>query len=690
MQNRWNDDEALAYLERYATWGPHLAMRVYSSHLIGAEEALVLHGGGNTSVKATYRTLLGDDVEALYVKGSGWNLGDIEPQGFPAVDLAHMRRVVQMPTLRDEDMVNEQRTHMFDAGAPNPSIETLLHAFFPARFVDHSHANAILALTNHPEGVEYVREALGSDICIVPYVKPGFDLARLAAECFLEHPDCTGMVLMQHGLFTWGETAKEAYGRHIELVTKAEAYVDARALPPVPPASVADVAQARARAARVAPLLRGALGADGDHWIVRHRVTPTLLGWVDDPRLDRWVAAGLLTPDHVIRTKNKACVVHLPDGDDEDALRGAIEGAVAAFRQAYDAYFDTEGAGGAFTKLDTTPRVVLIPGVGAFGVNNSVKACEVALDITEHTLHVKAWCEGLGAFEGLADPLLFEIEYWSLEQAKLGKKKEAPLARKVALITGGAGAIGVGVARVLRKAGAAIVLADRDEAGLARAVEVLGAGADLLAVPCDVTQAQSVADAFAAASVAFGGVDVVVPNAGIAHSAPLTSLSEVDFRRVMDVNAHGTFLTVREGGAHLVRQGLGGHIVLVSTKNVFGPGAEFAAYSASKAAAHQLCKVAALELAAEGIKVNMVNPDAVFAQDGVPSGLWAEVGPDRAKAKGIAFDDLQEHYRARNLLGATVSGTDVGAAVLFFASDQTPTTGASLPVDGGVAVAFPR
>ncbi len=692
MQDRWNDADAESYLDKYGPkWGADLALRTYSSRIIGADDALVLHGGGNTSVKGVERTILGDEVPAVYVKGSGWDLAKIEPQGFPAVELAHMLRLVELPVLSDETMVNEQRTHMFDASAPNPSIETLLHAFLPQRFVDHTHADAILALTNHPEGEDYVRAALGDDILIVPYVKPGFDLARLCAERFRAFPDCAAMVLMQHGLFTWGDTARRAYAHHIELVTKAEEFVVARALPKAPRPGVDKLATARARAAQIAPLLRGALAESGKTWVLTHRVDADTLARVNDPRLDRWVEAGPLTPDHVIRTKNLGCVVRVPDGDDA-AMRTAIGDAIGTYRVDYQTYFDrqSERVGGGLTRLDTTPRVLLVPGVGVFAVGEDPKATRIILDITDHTLAVKDESEGLGAFEGLPEDDLFDVEYWSLEQAKLGKSKAKPLARKVALITGGAGAIGIGIAKKLREQGACIVLADRDDAALARAEGVLGKGADLTLVRMDVTIEASVANGFADAAGAFGGVDIVVPNAGIAHSAPLPSLADDDFRRVMDVNAHGVFLTVREAGRIFQRQGTGGDIILISSKNVFGPGAEFAAYSASKAAAHQLCRVAAIEYAKFDVRVNMVNPDAVFAQDGVASGLWAEVGPDRAKAKGLAFDQLPDHYRQRNLLKAVVTGDHVGNAVVFLATRQTPTTGASIPVDGGVENAFPR
>ncbi len=692
MKSRWSDADAEAAIVRWGPrWGPDLALRAYSSQLIGAEDDLVLHGGGNTSCKGTVRTILGDEVEAVFVKGSGWDLASIEPQGFPGVALEPMRRLLRVPNLSDEDMVQAQRAHMFDASAPNPSIEALLHAFFPAKFVDHSHADAILALTNHPEGAENVLAALGDGVCLVPYVKPGFDLAVLAAEAFAAMPGCTSMVLLQHGLFTWGETAREAYEHHIELVSRAEAWVAARALPKAPRPDSAQVATARERAARLAPLLRGALGRQGKRWIVSHRVDAELLGQVNDPRLDRWVEAGPLTPDHVIRTKPKDLVVRVPHGDEAGTV-AAIEEALTAYRAAYQAMFDrqSERVGGGLKRLDDLPRALAVPGVGLFAVGSTPKDARIVLDITAHTFAVKEASEGLGPFEGPPEDPLFDVEYWSLEQAKLGKGTAKVLAGQVALVTGGAGAIGVGIARKLREAGANVVIADLDEDRLNSAVGVLGRGPDLLAVRCDVTQEGSVQAAFEAAALAYGGVDIVVPNAGIAHVAPLVELQDEAFRKVMEVNAHGVFLTLREAGRQLIRQGTGGHIVVISSKNVLGPGASFGAYSASKAAAHQLARVAALELAPHRIAVNLVTPDAVFSQDGVESGLWATVGPDRAASKGLSTADLPEHYRQRNLLRATVTGAHVGNAVVFFASGATPTTGAVLPVDGGVETAFPR
>lgn len=696
MDSRWDDAEAQRFIDRYApTWGERLALRTYSSRLIGAEPALVLHGGGNTSVKDAREDLLGDRVEAVCVKGSGWDLASIEPQGFPAVRLAPMRRLVQRDALTDEHMVAAQRANLLDPSSPNPSIECLLHAFLPARFVDHSHADAIVALTNHPDGADLVREALGDDVLLVPYVKPGFDLARDAARAFAAQPGAQAMVLLQHGLFTWGETARDSYERHLALVTAAERFLAGRGAVVTVARSGADVDAARSRAGRIAPVLRGALrrhGPPGASVVLHHAVDAELLSLVDDPRLPGWASTGPLTPDHGIRTKPRACAVALPDRPDEAA---AIEAAVAAYVRDYTAYVDAQVARvGEVTRLDPTPRVIHVPGVGVFGVGDSPKAAAICTDIARHTLRTKRAAEAIGPFEALPDSDLFDVEYWSLEQAKLRKGgAPGPFAARVALVTGAGGAIGAGIARVLREAGCCVVLSDIDGDRLAAAVRALGAGRDLATVVMDVTDPASVAAGFDVACRAFGGLDVVVANAGIAAVGPLASLDADTFRRVQEVNTTGTFLTVQAGARALRAQGAGGSIVVVGSKNVAGPGADFGAYSASKAGAHQIARVAALELAADGIRVNVVAPDAVFADEAggaLSSGLWEAVGPSRAASKGLDPAALAAHYRDRNLLRAEVTGRHVGEAVRFLASGVAPITGAVLPVDGGVAAAFVR
>lgn len=703
MQSRWSDADAREYRDRYAEWGEPLALRVYTSRLIGQDPDLVMHGGGNTSVKIRKETLLGDTVDALCVKGSGWDLDSIEPPGLPALELEPLRALRRLSGLSDEEMVNQQRIRLFDSKSPNPSVETLLHAFLPHTFIDHTHADAILALTNQPNGEEMVREALGDELVLVPYVMPGFALAKLAAELSEKSPAAPGMVLLKHGLFTFGDDARTSYERTIEIVDRAETFLAGRAKAVSVPGRVASVEEARARAARVAPILRGLLatptpGADQPYrrMVLDYRASDEILTALAEPSAASLAERGPLTPDHVIRTKATPVFVEdLPVDRGEEAIRERLRTAIDDFRRRYDAYFAMQVAEKKVerTKLDPDPRVILLPGIGVFCAGKSAKDARIASDLTEHTLRIKSQAERVGRYEALGDGDLFDMEYWSLEQAKLGKAAEKPLARQVALVTGAAGAIGVGVCLELAREGAHVVLTDIDPVGLEKArvrVAEIAGSAGCATVTMDVTDPASVDAALDEACRIFGGVDIVVPNAGIAHVGSLVETDPERFDKVVEVNLGGYFHTMQSAARVLKAQGTGGNIVVQASKNVFGPGADFGAYSASKAAGHQLGKVAAIELAPAGIRVNMINADAVFSEGDTPSGLWNEIGADRAASKGIGADELQEHYRKRNLLHATISGAHVGRAVVFFASNQTPTTGATLPVDGGVAAAFPR
>lgn len=707
MESRWSDREAAEYVDRYAPrWGEALALRVYTSRLIGRDPDLVMHGGGNTSLKGKLKTLVGDEVEVLFVKGSGWDLDTIEPPGLPAVDLSHLRKLRRLDHLSDEEMVNQLRTHLFDAAAPNPSVETLLHAFLPHRFIDHTHADIALVVTNQPprEAEERVREAFGARWAIVPYVMPGFALAKLAAEVYERDETVEGLVLLNHGLFTFADDARTAYDRMIAGVDRAERYVRAHARAARPQVAVPATAplDASAVAARIAPVLRSVLADPSDNadqpWrrcVLEYRTSDEILACLARPDAAELARAGPLTPDHVIRTKGSHLFLGapLPQGDDT-RLREQLAAAVAAYRTRYDGYVAAHQsrARTPITQLDSSPRVILVPGVGIFSAGRSKTDARIAADIADHTVRAKALANGLSHYTALGDGDLFDMEYWSLEQAKLGKTKDLPLAGQVALVTGAVGAIGFGICRQLVAAGAHVLVSDLDAAGCEAAVKELDPKGKGVALPLvlDVTDEGSVSAGMATACRLYGGLDVVVLNAGIAHVSALESLEAPDFRRVLDVNLVGTFLVLREAARLLRRQGLGGSIIVNSSKNVFGPGADFGAYSASKAGGHQLGKVAALELAAAGIRVNMINADAVFGDPKRPSGLWQRVGPARARSRGLDPSELPEYYRNRNLLKATVTPEHVGNAVVFFASNLTPTTGATLPVDGGVADAFPR
>jgi rhamnose utilization protein RhaD (predicted bifunctional aldolase and dehydrogenase)/NAD(P)-dependent dehydrogenase (short-subunit alcohol dehydrogenase family) len=700
MRSRWSDADAAAAVARWgARAGEEVALCAYASRLLGAEPALVLHGGGNTSVKTTHTNRLGDRMAAIHVKASGHDLATLEPDGLPGLDLTYLQRLRGLDALDDDAMANELRTHLFDARSATPSVETLVHAFLPETFVDHTHADAVLTLTNQTGGERVVRDALGDEVAILGYVRPGFQLARAVADAYDANPGRRGMVWMRHGLCTWGPTARAAYEAMIELVSRAETWIarKRRAATAVQ-ATALDVAAARVR--DVAPVLRGCLAeptgdADRPHRriVVLPLVTADVLAFVDDPRGRARALTAPLTSDHLIRTKAFPLWIDAPAHGDVAALASQIRDAVRRYADEYRGYLERhaarlpEGLG----RFDALPRVVLMPGLGAFCAGPDVRAATIARDITAHTLAVKTAVAGTGTYEGLPEPELFDMEYHSFQHAKLGTAS-APLAGTVAIVTGAAGAIGSGICDALLAAGCHVAATDLAGPPLDGLVAELHGrfGARVTGVPLDVTDPASVADAFGRVAATWGGVDVVVVNAGLAHVAGLPELELEAFRRLERVNVEGALLVMAEAARHFRRQGTGGDIVLVSTKNVFAPGAKFGAYSATKAAAHQLARIASLELAEADVRVNMVAPDAVFGSGERKSGLWAAVGPDRMRARGLDEAGLEEYYRGRNLLKARITAAHVGRAVLYFATRQTPTTGATIPVDGGLPDATPR
>jgi rhamnose utilization protein RhaD (predicted bifunctional aldolase and dehydrogenase)/NAD(P)-dependent dehydrogenase (short-subunit alcohol dehydrogenase family) len=714
MHSRWAQAEADRFVERYADrWGGLLAVRTYSARLLGAEPSLVLHGGGNTSVKGLHETIVGDQRPALYVKASGADMAVIEPDAHLALDLAELRTLRVLESIDDATMARELRARMFAAQdhqitqgfgpAPllTPSIETLVHAFLPATFIDHTHADAVLALTNQPGGDRRALELFGDDVIVLPYIAPGFQLARAVADAVERQPAARGMIWSHHGIVTWGEEARESYEAMIELVTKAERHLESRSTRFLRAPAPTTVAVAAERVALVAPALRGLLAPktgdpDRPHrrMIVRPLVTADVLEFVDAHGAGDLAVTPPLTSDHLIRTKAWPAFVEAPDYTDPDRLRAQLESAVRDYATRYEAYV-ARHAGmmpAGMAPFDALPRVVLMPGLGAFCAGPDLVSATIARDITAQTLAVKAKVAAFGAYEGLGEADLFEMEYRPLQHAKLAARGIGALSGEVALVTGAAGAIGSGVCRELLERGCLVAATDLAGQPLDSLVAALAAafGPRIVGVPLDVTDASSVATAFRAVASTWGGVDIVIVNAGIAHVSPLERMDLDVFRRLERVNIEGTLLVLAESARHFRAQATGGDIVLVSTKNVFAPGAKFGAYSATKAAAHQLARIASLEMADLDVRVNMVSPDAVFSDGGRKSGLWAEVGPDRMRARGLDEAGLEAYYRSRNLLKAGVTAKHVANAVIFFVTRQTPTTGSTIPVDGGLPDATPR
>lgn len=710
MESQWSDADAGAAVERWgAEHGEDLALRTYTSRLLGADPALVLHGGGNTSVKRTVTDRYGDDVDVIAIKASGYDLATVPPEGHVPVRLEPVRRLRAFDELDDAAIVNELRLALLDHAAPTPSIETPVHAVVPHRFVDHTHADAVLALTNQAGGEDLVREAMGADVIVVPYVFPGFELAHAVAEGLEAQPDAIGMVWLKHGVMTWGATARESYERMVDLVTRAEDFAASRsgttpgASPP--PAWTQDEGSGRAATlARVAPVVRGALArrtGDPDRpyrRVVLEAVTDAdVVAALAAPDAQERLVTPPLTTDHLIRTRLSPAWLELgPDAlAGDEALADAVADALDAWTMRYAAYVQRhrDRLPEDVTPFEPSPRIVAVPGVGLLCAGQDAADARIVADIARQTVRAKTVVTAMGGtYESVPDDHLFDMEHRPLQHAKLRAAVDPPLAGQVVLVTGAAGAIGSGICDGLLADGAHVVATDLAGDALDSLVATLDAEAPgrAVGVPLDVTDPASVAEAFAAVARRWGGVDGVVVNAGLAHVSSLAEMDLEAFRRLERVNVDGTLLLLRQAANHFAHQGTGGDVVLVSTKNVFAPGAGFGAYSATKAAAHQLARIATLELAPADVRVNMVAPDAVFSHEDRPSGLWAEVGPGRMKARGLDAEGLEAYYRDRNLLKARITATHVARAVSWFLQRPTPTTGATLPVDGGLPDATPR
>jgi rhamnose utilization protein RhaD (predicted bifunctional aldolase and dehydrogenase)/NAD(P)-dependent dehydrogenase (short-subunit alcohol dehydrogenase family) len=703
MENRWSDEAAAAFAASLASsCDRDLAACIYASRLIGSEAALVLHGGGNTSVKTTWTDGLGEKCEALFVKASGRDLATIDLGGYVAVDLPHLRRLRHRSDVPVATLERELRRAVLDPSAAGPSIEAPIHAFLPARFVDHTHADAILALTNRADGERHVRDALGDDLIVLPYLFPGFELARAAADAVDANPAARAMVWIQHGIVTWGATARESYDAMIDLVSRAEDYLERNARRRLTVRSPTPLAAAEARLQQAAPIARGLLSSpsgDADRpyrrVVLRPLVGERALEIVDSEEGRALVVTPPLTTDHLIRTRPLPAWVAEPDYSDPARLRAQIEEAVREFANEYRAYLERHAARmpAGIAAFEARPTMLALPGLGILCAGEDGRSADIVRDITAQTIATKARIfSGGSSYQGVGEEHLFDMEYRALQHAKLGAARPLSLAGHVALVTGAAGAIGSGLSARLAEEGAHVALTDLPGPALDDLVDSLSARfpGRVTGVPLDVTDEESVAAAFASIVRTWGGLDLFVINAGLAHVSSLGSMDLRQFARLQRVNTEGTLLLLKHAARHLEPQGMGGDIVLVSTKNVFAPGAGFGAYSATKAAAHQLARIASLELAPIGVRVNMVAPDAVFSHGERPSGLWAEVGPDRMRARGLDAAGLEEYYRNRNLLKARITADHVANAVMFFFTRQTPTTGATIPVDGGLPDATPR
>jgi rhamnose utilization protein RhaD (predicted bifunctional aldolase and dehydrogenase)/NAD(P)-dependent dehydrogenase (short-subunit alcohol dehydrogenase family) len=678
MQSRWSDAEAQEFVTRYAPKGVNadLAVRTYTTRLLGSDPRLVLHGGGNTSVKTVMKDMLGEDVEVICIKGSGWDMGSIEPAGLPAVRLEPLRKLRTLAKLSDEDMVNFQRINLLDSGSPNPSVETLLHAFLPHKFIDHTHSTAVLALTDQPDGEAVVREVYGDRVAYVPYTIPGFALAKSVADVFDKNPDVEGLVLLQHGIFTVGTTAEQAYSRMIEFVTLAEDRLGRQRKTlaiGVLPAKLASLPE-------IAPILRGAVAIEKNamagsakRQILDFRSNPKILDYVNGAELSRYSQQGVVTPDHTIRTKNWPMIVPAPEAGKLGEWAGEVRAAADAFVARYHDYFARNNDKSPVKKkeLDPLPRVILVPGVGMFGIGATAKDAAIAADIAENAVAVIADAEAIGEYKCISEYDMFEVEYWSLEQAKLGKSNEKSLARQVAVITGGGSGIGAATARAMAGQGAEVAILDRDLEAAKAVAKTIGGKA--LAVQCDVTDPASVKAAFDAVVSAFGGVDIVVSNAGAAWQGTIGTVDDETLRKSFELNFWAHQSVAQNAVRIMQAQSTYGCLLFNTSKQAVNPGKDFGPYGLPKAATLFLVKQYALDHGKDGIRANAVNADRI--RTGL---LTDDMVAARSKARGLSEAD----YMSGNLLKREVTAEDVADAFVYLAT-ATKTTAAVVTVDGG-------
>ena len=684
MENKWNDSDAKAAIEKYSDVADDIALRVYTSRLIGADPSLVLHGGGNTSVKSRTRNKVNEEVDVLYVKGSGWDLDTLEPPGLPGVLLDHLQKLRSLDRLSDEEMVNEQRTHLLDASSPNPSVETLLHAFLPHKFIDHSHADASLVIANQPDAEKICQEIYGDRIGIVSYIMPGFALAKASAEVYEKNPHVEGLLLINHGLFTFGNTAKESYDRHIHAVTLAEEYIGKKPLKALTPLEGPALKAGEETLMNVlAPVLRGLYRKQsGKDWVLHHRADTK--EFASSKECETWSQIGTATPDHVIRTKQKPLLLNLQQWQDPGKLREEVSQALNAYCESYHQYFESNKSAKGIdkTELDRLPRVLLVAGLGLLTIGKTVKETRISADIYQHSIDIIHKSFSLGDYVPLGSSDLFDMEYWSLEQAKLGKSKAPALQGKVVYITGAASGIGLATAKLFAEQGANLFLADRTADKLNEAADAIRKKAKVGVATrvLDVTDESAVRQSFEQLVQTFGGLDILISNAGNAVQGAMGEVGMKELRASFELNFFAHQILASEALKRFLLQKSGGVLLFNASKAAFNPGKNFGPYALPKAAVVALTKQYALDYGSYGIRSNAINADrirtALFSED---------VLKERAKARGLTPDD----YFRNNLLQKEVYDTDVALGFLNLALAEK-TTGSIITIDGGNIAASPR
>ena len=670
MKNNWSNTEAKKYIKKYKSLGhsKDLALRVYTTRLLGRNNKLVLHGGGNTSVKTTIKDIDGKKYDVLCIKGSGWDMAEIEPAGLPVVKLQPLLALRNKKKLSDEDMVSYQKRNLIDIKSPNPSVETFLHAFLPFKYVDHTHADAILNATNRLGGLNFCKKIFGNKVGIVPYVMPGFMLSKKVSEIYSKNPNINCLILMNHGIFTFSNDAKEAYSLMIKYVSQAE-----RAIKKLKVKKIKQIKNysTKFNAHEIAPIIRGLSANNNDQkFIVNYRLNKDLKYFMNGKNVRSYSSKGTATPDHVIRVKPFPLIITPKKNSSIYDFKITAKKAFDNYRKKYINYFNTNKSKvkGKKVMLDTSPRVVFVQNVGMFSIGKDLNGAKIAGDLTNTNAKVISSVEETSSYKFIPEKDLFDVEYWSLEQAKIKKAKKL-LEGNVVVITGSTGAIGFETYKIFKSYGAEVVLLDYN---LLR-IKDLQSKVKELCIHCDVRNKKSVKKAFDQICEKYGGIDILISNAGTAVSGPIAEVDDKILRQSFEDNFFSHQNCASEAIKIMKKQNTEGCLLFNISKQSVNPGKNFGPYGLPKSALLSLCKQYAVDYGSYGIRSNGVNADRIR------SGLMTDkMIKNRAKARQVSTDN----YMRGNLLLNEVKTEDVAKAFFHLAISKK-TTGAILTVDGG-------
>ena len=677
MKNDWSNLEAKRYIKKYKKLGysEDLALRVYTTRLLGRNRELVLHGGGNTSVKTNIKDLDGKNYEVLCVKGSGWDMAEIEPEGLPAVKLQPLLALKNKKILSDEDMVAYQKRNLINIKSPNPSVETFLHAFLPFKFVDHTHSDAIMNITNRPEGLTLSKKIFGNKVSIVPYVMPGFGLSKKIHEVYSKNPKINCLILLNHGIFTFDDDAKKSYDLMIKYVTLAE-----KAIKKLKKKKIKQIKNYKTKFSpyEIAPILRGLLSENkGQKFIVNFRSNKKLNYFINGKNIENYSVKGTATPDHVIRVKPFPLIITPKPNSTLEEFKKLADKKFIKYRKRYIKYFNKNKKKVREKKLilDTSPRVILVQNIGLFSVGDNFNASKIAGDLTETNARVISSVEETSKYKFISEKDIFDVEYWSLEQAKI-KKAKKELQGHIVVITGSSGAIGSATYKIFKSHGAEIILLDYN----LKKVKEMKSKVNDLCIHCDVRDKNSVKKAFKLICEKYGGIDILISNAGTATGGSIAEVEDKVLRQSFEDNFFSHQNCASEAIKIMKKQNINGCLLFNISKQSVNPGKNFGPYGLPKSALLNLCKQYALDYGSIGIRSNGVNADRIR------SGLLNDgMIKSRAKAREVT----SEEYMKGNLLLEEVKAEDVAKAFFHLATSKK-TTGAVLTVDGGNIAASMR